>query len=137
MLLFLILSLAFISSFPDFVFFMPKLLVPSVSNYQENPAEYINNRALALYTFIHWRINWYSFNNETVDWNEETLTKDWGKANNISTQDYVERLAAALGTSQEGVKSVPTPNIIFQLKQFMWDSISLPLMRRGPYRVFY
>ena len=67
----------------------------------------------------------------------ETLTKKWGEANKLSRQDYVERLASALGTSPEDVESGPTPNIVFQLKQFMWDSIWLPLVRRGPYKVFH
>jgi len=130
-------NLAFVSTFPDFVYYLPKLLIPSVSDYQAYPQAYLGNRVLALYTFIHWKINWHFFNNEALDWHEETLTKDWGRANNLSKQDYVERLAAALGKTPEELESVPTPNFIFQVKQFIWDSIWLHLMRRNPYRVFH
>merc|ERR1719278_61996 len=35
-------NLAFVSAFPDFVYYLPKLLIPSVSDYQGNPAGYIN-----------------------------------------------------------------------------------------------
>jgi len=129
-------NLAFISTFPDFVYFVPKLLIPSVSDYQTNPAAYIHNRVIALSTFIHWRTNWPSFNNEVMDWQEDTLTKDWGTANNLSRQDYVDRLATALGTSPEDVESVPIPNLVLELKEFVWDSFWLPLMRTGPYKVF-
>ena len=125
------------TSFQDFVYFMPKLLIPSVSNYQDNPAEYLHNRVLAFYTFIHWKINWNLLNDELIDWSEEALTKDWGRANKLSKQDYVKRLSSALGKTPEEVESVPTPNIVFELKQFMWDSIWLPLMRTGPYNIFH
>ena len=41
-------NLAFVSGFEDFVYYIPKLLIPSVSNYQDNPSGYIHKRALAL-----------------------------------------------------------------------------------------
>ena len=31
-------NLAFVSQFPDFVYYVPKLLIPTVSSYQDNPA---------------------------------------------------------------------------------------------------
>ena len=129
-------NMAFVSGFPDFVYYLPKLLIPSVSNYQDNPAEYIDTRGLALYTFIHWKLNWNNFNNnEKIQWSEVSLTRDWGAANKISTQDYVNKLAEALSTTPETVESVPRPNFPLLLKKFIWNSAWLPLVRRGPYNL--
>ena len=41
-------NLAFVCGFPGFVYYMPKLLIPSVSDYQNNPSEYMYSRVLAL-----------------------------------------------------------------------------------------
>ena len=129
-------NLAFVSSFPDFVFSLPKLLIPSVSNYQDSPAGYIDTRILALYIFIHWKMNWNHLNdNQKIQWSEPSLTRDWGTANKISTQDYVSRLADALSTTPEQVKSVSRPIFALLLKQFVWDSAWLPLLRKGPYNL--
>jgi len=123
-------NMAFVSGFPDFVYYLPKLLIPSVSNYQDNPAEYINTRVLALYTFIHWTLNWNNFNNnEMIQWSEVSLTRDWGAANKNSTRDYVNRLAEALSTTPEQVESVPRPNFLRLLNKFALNSAWLPLKR--------
>ena len=37
-------NLAFVSNFQDFVYFLPKLLIPSVSGYQSYPTSYIWSR---------------------------------------------------------------------------------------------
>ena len=129
-------NLAFVSGFPDFVYYLPKLLIPSVSNYQDNPAEYIDTRILALNTYIHWKMNWNHFNNnQKIQWSEVSLTRDWGAANKISTRDYVNRLAEALSTTPEQVESVPRPNFTLLLKKFVLDSAWLPLIRTGPYNL--
>ena len=130
-------NLAFVSHYPDFVYFMPKLLIPSVSNYQDNPAAYISIRVLALYTFIQWLVNWTLFKKgEKIQWSESSLTKDWGMANDISRQDYVQRLVEALSTSIEDVEAVPRPDFSLGVAEFLKDSALLPLLRRGPYNVF-
>jgi len=124
-------NLAFVSSFPDFVYYLPKLLIPSVSNYQDSPAGYIDTRILALYTFIHWKMNWNHLNdNQRIQWSDPSLTRDWGTANKISTQDYVGKLADALSTTPEQVKSAPRPNFALLLNRFVWDSAWLPLARK-------
>ena len=108
-----------------------------MSDYQDNPAAYIYTRVLALNTFIHWRINHFLFNKgENIQWSESSLTKDWGMANDISRQDYVQRLAEALSTSIEDVEAVPRPNFSLGVAEFLKDSALLPLLRRGPYNVF-
>ena len=126
-------NLAFVSGFPDFVYYIPKLLIPSVSNYQDNPAGYIYTRLLGLYTYIHWRINWIQLNqknqNKPIQWSEDSLTKAWGAANKISSQDYVKRLAWALSRSTKHVEAVPRPNYELGLKKFIWDSVWPPQFR--------
>ena len=127
-------NLAFVSSIPDFIYYMPKLLIPTVSSYQDNPASYLYTRCLGLYTFIHWRINWGQYN-EKIQWSDASLTKDWGSANKISKQDYVEKLAGALSANNEEVESSPRPNFPLGKLEFFWDSVWLPLMRTGPYNL--
>ena len=126
-------NLAFVSGFPDFVYYIPKLLIPSVSSYQDNPAGYIHKRVLALYTYIHWRINWIQHNqknhNKPIQWSEDSLTKAWGAANKISSQDYVKRLAWALSTSTKHIEAVPRPNFVLGLKKFIWQSVWPPQFR--------
>ena len=103
-----------------------------MSDYQDNPGGYIYTRILALYTYIHWKMNWNHLNrNRKIQWSENSLTKSWGAANKISSQDYVERLAVALGTSTQHVEaSVPRPNFLLGLKKFIWRSV-LPSQLRG------
>ena len=124
-------NLAFVSGFPDFVYYIPKLLIPSVSNYQDNPAGYIYTRLLGLYTYIQWRINWIQYNQkyQTIQWSEDSLTKTWGAANKISSQDYVKRLAWALSTSTKHIEAVPRPNYVLGLKKFIWQSVWPPQFR--------
>ena len=42
-------NLAFTTGFPDFVYYMPKLLIPSVGAYQNDTGSYIYPRIFALY----------------------------------------------------------------------------------------
>ena len=129
-------NLAFVSNFQDFVYFLPKLLIPSVSGYQNNPTSYIWSRALALYTYIHWYINWNLFNDfDRIQWKQDSITQHWGSANKISKNDYVEMLADAMSTNAMEIESKPRPNFVFALKEFVWDSVWLPVLREGPYNV--
>ena len=129
-------NLAFVSNFPDFVYYLPKLLIPSVSGYQNNPSSYIWSRTLALYTYIHWWINWNINNNfEKIQWKQDSITQNWGLANKMSKNEYVEMLADAMATTTTEVESKPRPNFVFSVKEFAWDSVWLPLLREGPYNI--
>ena len=129
-------NLAFVSNFPDFVYYLPKLLIPSVSGYQSDPTSYIWSRVYALYIYIHWYINWNIYNDfERIQWKQDSITLNWGLANKISKNDYVEMLADAMSTTVKEVESKPRPNFVFSLKEFVWDSIWLPILRDGPYNV--
>ena len=81
-------------------------------------------------------LNWNIFNNnQKIQWSEVSLTRDWGAANKISTEDYVNRLAEALSTTPGTVESVPRPNFLLLLKKFILNNAWLPLVRRGPYNL--
>ena len=62
-------------------------------------------------------------------------TTNWGMANKISKNEYVEMLADAMSTTVNEIESKPRPNFVFSLKEFVWDSIWLPVLRDGPYNV--
>ena len=111
------------------VFSQENIMNPSLSDYQGNPAGYINRRALALYTYIHWLVNWSDNQAKIIQWSEDSLTKTWGAANRISSQDYVKRLAVALGTSTQQVEAVPRPNFPLGLKKFIWETLLPPELR--------
>ena len=105
------------------VYYLPKLLIPSVSGYQNNPESYIMTRARSLYIFIHWNLNWTNYrrinNIPNIQWSDASLTKDWGAVNKISKQDYVEKLARALSTTNEEIESKPRPKFPLDLKKFI------------------
>ena len=119
-------NLAFVSAFPDFVYFVPKLLIPSVGNYETDSASYIHHRAVSLYTYIHWKLNWNQVTPVKIQWSQDWLTKAWGEANEISRRDYVERLAEALSTSTTAIEAAPEPNFVLGLKKFIFESVWLP-----------
>ena len=110
-------------------FSQENIMNPSLSDYQGNPAGYINRRALALYTYIHWLVNWSDNKAEIIQWSEDSLTKTWGAANKISSQDYVKRLARALSRSTKHIEAVPRPNYVLGLKKFIWQSVWPPQFR--------
>ena len=119
-------NLAFVSNFQDFVYFLPKLLIPSVSGYQNNPTPYIWSRALALYTYIHWYINWNLFNDfDRIQWKQDSITQHWGSANKISKNDYVEMLADAMSTTAMEIESKPRPDFVFSLKGCVGGTVYL------------
>ena len=55
--------------------------------------------------------------------------------NKVSTRDYVDRLAQAMNTTPEKIEAAPEPSFILGLKRFVWDSLWIPLSRRGTYNI--
>ena len=55
--------------------------------------------------------------------------------NKVSTRDYVGRLAQAMDTTPEKIEAAPEPSFILGLKRFAWDSLWIPLSRRGTYNI--
>ncbi len=85
-------NMAFLTQIDNYPFWMVKLLIPQVSDYNDYPEEYIYRRALALYTAEH-----YIFLGgkedardgiPTINWPDKTLTAFWGKMNKSAADDY-------------------------------------------------
>ncbi|MBU2709562.1 hypothetical protein [Zooshikella harenae] len=85
-------NLAFVSRYEHFPYTMVKLLIPKVNNYYAQPDEYIYNRALALYTHIHFTFLGSAdraiTGETTFDWSDEAFTKLFGEVNRDSAYDY-------------------------------------------------
>ena len=92
-------NLAFISQIEDYLYWLPKLLIPQVSHYQDCPEEYIYRRALALYIAKHFTL--FGSRQDQVkgvpfsNWADQDLTRLWGKINRRAAKKYqaeVDRL---------------------------------------------
>jgi hypothetical protein len=84
-------NLTFVSTYSH-PYIMVKLLIPSVNDYKDVPAEYIYNRAMALYTHIHWEairlVDFINAGKDEVLWPDEHLSKFWGKVNLENAKKY-------------------------------------------------
>ncbi|MBU2709119.1 hypothetical protein KCM76_24200 [Zooshikella marina] len=85
-------NLAFVSHYEYFPYTMVKLVIPKVSDYHDQPDEYIYNRALALYTHLHFTYLGSAdraITGETLfDWSDKEFTKLFGEVNRASAYDY-------------------------------------------------
>ncbi|MCP3925888.1 MAG: hypothetical protein GY714_25250 [Desulfobacterales bacterium] len=85
-------NMAYLSTYQDFPYFLTKLFIPQVNDYQENPEGYLYNRALALYSFVYYvtfqRIYYEDNGIETIDWQDQSLTSLWGVVNKESALKY-------------------------------------------------
>ena len=86
-------NMAFVTNFKTWPYTMTKLLIPSVSEYQENPKAFLHNRVLALYIHINYCL--LPFMTKTkdknfwnLDWYDLNLSRQWGKANFESSLHY-------------------------------------------------
>ncbi|MBF0410331.1 MAG: hypothetical protein HQM10_23495 [Candidatus Riflebacteria bacterium] len=85
-------NLAFVSHYDEFPYVMVKLLIPAVNHYQDDPPEYIYNRALALFTFLHHlylgRADDAKTGRKSIVWRDDKLTRLWGAVNKVSSIHY-------------------------------------------------
>lgn len=92
-------NMAFVSDFTSFPYVMCKLLIPQVNNYQDKPEEYIYNRAIALYTHLHYTLLTRAAGNVSksnhIEWNDPELTSLWGKVNKQSAKKYLRKIKRA------------------------------------------
>jgi hypothetical protein len=87
-------NMAFIAHIDIFPYWIVKLMIPSVTEYQDIPEEYIYRRAVALYTteqylFLGGKL-YPDSGSETIDWADMGLVKEWGKVNKIVGNEYQE-----------------------------------------------
>ena len=80
--------MAFISNYPDFPFFMTKLLIPTVSGYHDHPEGFLYPRITALYAHL----NFVNGGTIKMDWTSSDLTRFWGQANKHSADNYTKLL---------------------------------------------
>ncbi|NCA77024.1 MAG: hypothetical protein EOM90_11890 [Alphaproteobacteria bacterium] len=86
-------NMAFVSKMYDFPYIIAKLLIPQVADYQDHPETYMYNRVIALNLYM----SYFSF--DTADperrrlirmrWDDEQLTRLWGKINRDCAREYV------------------------------------------------
>jgi len=93
-------NMAFVSQIGDFVYLLPKLCIPQVANYRDKPTEYIYNRVLTLYIYLHYskfaKIRKTQINEPYIQWNDRQLTELWGQVNAECAASYEAELKAAL-----------------------------------------
>jgi hypothetical protein len=90
-------NMAFMSHYDNFPLVIAKLLIPSVSGYQDNPDGYIYPRSLALYAHLYARLITKAENaqagvEDEIKWSDDRLSKLWGEVSKESSLDYVERV---------------------------------------------
>ena len=128
-------NLAFGSQYEHFPYVMAKLLIPSVSDYQEAPEEYLYNRVLALYFGINFeilgRVNG-GVNQNSMNWASDDLTEIWGQVNDTSSQSYEsdlmvsqeDLLARGLRTVDATVEEIS--NLVEDAMGTLSEAVALP-----------
>ncbi|MFW7377843.1 MAG: hypothetical protein ACOH5I_03405 [Oligoflexus sp.] len=85
-------NMAFVAHYPEFPYFITKLLIPQVASYRDNPKKYLYNRAISLYIFIHIELSRRNYNAKNgikeINWHDKELTTLWGEVNRDSVKSY-------------------------------------------------
>lgn len=89
-------NMAFMSQAGLFPYYLPKLSIPQVADYQKKPKEYMYNRIIALYLFLNYSEFEYIKKTKDqepyIDWSDKKLTDMWGKSNNECSIKYSKAL---------------------------------------------
>ena len=115
--------LAFTSQADDFPYFLVPLLVPSVNGYQDHPELFFHHRAVALAPFVSFSINRPNRKYKDLDWSDPNFTRDWGRVNKVSKEDYIGQYASATGAKFGELKRRPLPNFWISVKRFVCKSV--------------
>ena len=103
-------NMAFVSKMSDYPYILPKLLIPQVADYKNNPTKYLYNRSIALYLYLNYSCFDYlekkKKNIPVINWRDETLTKIWSECNRISSNHFKEELAAIKSARKTRVQQV-------------------------------
>lgn len=85
-------NMAFVSHFEYFPFVMVKLMIPQVNNINAEPEAYMYNRALALYSHLHFsymgQADQLKAGIEPMQWHDRSFTEAFGKVNKESAKHY-------------------------------------------------
>ena len=89
-------NMAFVAQSQSFPYLIPKLLIPQVADYQDNPAQYLHKRVLALYICLNYLIfdcaKRMGNGTPAVRWDDEELANFWGRSNLESARIYERAL---------------------------------------------
>lgn len=88
-------NMAFVSHLPNFPYFIVKLLIPTVSDYQDYPEAFIHHRLTTLWATINYQIAILGLGGPDFDWSSKALTQSWGRVNKESAADYTKQLSEA------------------------------------------
>ena len=91
--------------------------------YQDHPYLFFHRRAVALAPFLSFAVNRPNRDYLKLDWFDEGFTRDWGRANKVSREDFLRKMAHALDTTPEEIKRRPVPSILVSLKKFICKSV--------------
>ena len=89
---------AFVTKFPNFPYFLVKLLIPTVSDYQDYPEAFIHQRVPSLWAAINYHIGYMGLGGHNFDWSTKALTQSWGKVNKESAADYSKQRTEAINS---------------------------------------
>lgn len=90
-------NMAFVTKYPDWPYFLVKLIIPSVSDYHEHPEGYLYSRVTALYAqgvmtlSLRAKGQW----GRKMNWKSEEFSQAWGRFNRASARDYEKQLKKA------------------------------------------
>jgi hypothetical protein len=123
-------NMAFVSQFAQFPYSVVKLLIPRVSDYQDEPSEYIHARALTLYAhlnFILFRAGGDGVGAEgAFDWSTPEMSRLFGAVNLERAEKYaaeVDRLNPSLSTRvKNAIKNFFLSIVLFF--QFLFHKLS-------------
>ena len=82
---------AFVSGFPNFPYFMAKLLIPQVISTSKHPGSYMQNRAIALYYQVHHELFGRAYggkSGKSMNWAHSSFTRIFGEVNKKSADQY-------------------------------------------------
>lgn len=91
-------NMAFVSQFPQAPYLLMKLLIPSVSRFQQRPGEYMHTRITALHLAMNYLDSAVHFPKIDIDLSQlgpcsKKLTELWGQVNYSCSQHYLDSVA--------------------------------------------
>ena len=78
---------------------------------------------MSLAPFLSFAVNRPNRDYLKLDWFDEGFTRDWGRSNKASREDFLEKMANALDTTPAEIKRWPVPSILVSLKKFICKSV--------------
>ncbi len=88
-------NMDFVSISGEWPYYMAKLAIPEVNDYEDAPAQYINKRALALHLMMTFNaLQGLEGGRERLDWSDPDVRRIWGQLNAESAKAY-EALASS------------------------------------------